>query len=83
MIDSFPFHPSIKDIKRNYKITSKFSFRPVSEEFLKDIVNDLSSNKAAGGAIPLKILKGCAFSFHFLTNCIDESIKNKFPDCLR
>ena len=26
IIDSFRFHPSIKSIKRNYKITDKFSF---------------------------------------------------------
>ena len=57
--DSFRFHPSIKNIKRNYKIASKFSFKSVSEEFVKDIVNDLSSNKAAGGKILLKILKVC------------------------
>ena len=38
IIDSFWFHPSIKNIKRNYKITSKFFFKPVSEEFVKDIV---------------------------------------------
>ena len=30
IIDSFWFHPSIKNIKRNYLITSKFSFKPVS-----------------------------------------------------
>ena len=83
-IDSFRFHPSIKNLKRNYKITSKFSFRPVSEEFMKDIVNNLSSNKAAGGEIPLKTLKECDFSFHFLTICINEAIKNKkFPDSLK
>ena len=84
IIDSFWFHPSIKNIKRNYKITSKFSFKPVSEEFVKDIVNNLSSNKAAGGEIPLKILKECDFSFYFFTNCINEAIKNKkFPDSLK
>ena len=81
IIDSFRFHPSIKNIKRNYQITSKFSFKPVSEKFVKDIVNYLSLNKAAGGKIPPKILKECDFSFHFLTNCINEAIKNKkFPD---
>ena len=54
------------------------------EEFVKDIVNDLSSNKAAGEEIPQKILKECDFSFHFLTNCINEAGKNKkFPDSLK
>ena len=32
--DSFRFHTSIKNIKRNYKITSKFSFKPVYKEFV-------------------------------------------------
>ena len=83
-MDSFRSHPSIKSIKRNYKITSKFSFKPISKEFVKDIVNDLSLNKAAGREIPQKILKECDFSFHFLTNCINEAIKNKkFPDSLK
>ena len=68
----------------NYKVTSNFSSKPVSEEFVKDIVNDLSSNKVAGGEILLKILKKCDFSFHFITNCINEAIKsNKFPDSLK
>ena len=71
IIDSFRFNPSIKNIKRNYKITNKFSFKPVLEEFVKDIVKDFSSNKAAGGEIPLKILKECDFSFRFLANCIN------------
>ena len=66
IMDSFRFHRSIKNIKRNYKIKNKFSFKPVSAEFVRDIVNDLSSNKAAGGEILLKILKECDFSFHFL-----------------
>ena len=35
IIDSFRFHPSIKNIKHNYKITSKFSFKPVLEELEK------------------------------------------------
>ena len=68
IIDSFRFHSSIKNIKRNYKISNKFSFKPFTEEFVKDIVNDLSLNKAAGGEMPLKILKKCDLCFHFLTN---------------
>ena len=76
-MDSFRFHPSIKNIKRNYKITSKFSSKAVLEEFVKDTVNNLSSNKEAGGKIPLQILKECDFSFHFLTNRINEAIKTR------
>ena len=76
-MDSSRSHPSFKSIKRNYKINSKFSFKSISKEFVKDVVNDLSLNKAAGREIPQKILKECDFSFHFLTNCINEAIKNK------
>ena len=48
------------------------------------MINDLSLNKTAGGEIPLKILKKRDFSFHFLTTCIYEVIKNcKFPDYLK
>ena len=55
-------------------------FKQVSEEFVRDIVNGLSSNKAATGKIQLKILKECNFSSHFITNYINEAIKNnKFP----
>ena len=57
IIDSFRFHFSIRNIKRNNKITNKFSFKPVLEEYVKDIVNDLSSNKVAAAESPLKILK--------------------------
>ena len=66
IINRFRFHVSIKNIKRNYKITSKFSFNPVSEECVKDIVNDLSSSKAADGKMPLKISKEYDFFFIFL-----------------
>ena len=47
------------------------------EEFVKDTVNNLSSNKEAGGKIPLQILKECDFFFHFLTNRINEAIKTR------
>ena len=35
IVVSFQFHPSIKNIKHNYKITSKFFFKPVSERICK------------------------------------------------
>ena len=54
------------------------------ELLLKNKKVDLSSNKAAGGEIPLIILKKYYFSFHLLTNCINEAIKStKFPDSLK
>ena len=35
----------------------------------------LKTNKAVSGKIPEKLLKDCDFSFHALTNCINESIE--------
>ena len=65
-------------------MTINFSLKTVLEEFVKDIVNDLSSNEAASGEMALKILEGCEFSFYFLINCINEPIKNKkFPNSLK
>ena len=45
----------INNIKGNHKITSKSAFKSISEEFVKDMANDLSSNKAVGGEIPQQI----------------------------
>ena len=84
IIERFRLHPSIKYIKRNYKITSKLSLKPVPEEFVRDILNYLSSNKAAVREIPLKILKEFDFYLQTLTNCINEAIKNnKFQDSFK
>ena len=34
--------------------------------------------------IPLKILKECDFSFHFLANCVNKATRDKkFPDSLK
>ena len=51
-------------------------FKQVSEEFVRDIVNGLSSNKAATGKILLKIIQ---IILNY-TNYINEAMKNnKFP----
>ena len=57
ILDNFRSHPAIKNFKRNFEITIKFTFKPVSSEFVKDIVRDLFSNKAVGGDIPVNFQK--------------------------
>ena len=57
LYNSSRFQSSVKNIKRNYKITNKFSVKPVSEDLVKDIVNDLSSNKVADGEHPTENLE--------------------------
>ena len=71
-IENFGSHPSIRNIKNKIKFISKFSIKQVSEEFVKYVLKDFSSNKAAVGEILLKLLKDCDFTFHHLTNCIHD-----------
>ena len=48
------------------------------------IIKDLKNNKAAGGDIPLKLLKECDFTYEKLTNCINNSLSEGFfPDSLK
>ena len=59
-------------IKQNMHRIEKFSFRFVTLEEVRLIIKDLKTNKAAGGDIPLKLLKKCDFTYSFLTNCINN-----------
>ena len=50
----------------------------------KKIIIELKIGKAVSGEIPVKLLKDCDFSFHALTNCMNESVENgTFPDSLK
>ena len=80
----FANHPSIKTIKQNFDITSKFSFQPVSVNDVKQVIKDLKSKKSVGEDIPTNILKECDFTFSTLAGCINKSFENgAFPDCLK
>ena len=48
----FVNHPSIKTIKQNFNINSKFSYQPVSVNDVKQVIKDLKSSKSVGGDIP-------------------------------
>ena len=77
-------HPSIKTIKQNFNITSKFLFQPVSVNDVKQVIKDLKSNKFVGGDMPTNILKECNFTFSELTDCINKSFENgAFLDCFK
>ena len=53
-------------------------------EDVRLIIKDLKNNKAAGGDIPLKLLKECDFTYEKLTNCINNSLsEGLFPDSLK
>ena len=77
-------HPSILKIKQKVKINSKFSFRSVSEDTVKNVVKNLPSDKATAGEIPVDILKNSEFCFSELTKRINKAFnENKFPDTLK
>ena len=53
-------------------------------EEVRLIIKDLKNNKAAGGDIPLKLLKECDFTHEKLTNCINNSLSEAlFSDSLK
>ena len=62
----------------------KFSFRFVPLEDARLMINDLKNNEAAGGNIPLKLLKECDFTYEKITNCINNSLsEGLFPVSLK
>ena len=50
-------HPSIKTIKPNFNITTKFSFKHAFVNDLKQVIKDFKSNNNVGGDILINILK--------------------------
>ena len=55
-------------------------FKPYTEEFFKNIVNELSWNEAAGGDIPLNLIKESTFIHPYLAHCVNEDlVKSEFP----
>ena len=84
IVYTFRNHPSIVKIKERYKVKSNFSFRLATTEEIKAIIRDLPTNKAAGGEIPVSILKKSNFSFDELTVCVNYALINgKFPITLK
>ena len=80
----FVNNPSIRTIRQNFSITSKFLSQPASANDVKQVIKDLKSKKSVGGDIPTNILKECKFAFSVLANCIDKSFETgTFPDCFR
>ena len=63
IVYKFRNHPNIVEIKERYKVKGNFSFRLATTEEIKAIIRDRPMNKAAGGKIPVNILKESNFSF--------------------
>ena len=83
-IRNYEKHPSIQMVKQNSRISKEFSFRPISEDEIKNMIKDLKNSKSVGGEIPIKILKEWEFTFEILTKCVNRSFASEeFPDCLK
>ena len=50
-MENYEKHPSIYNIETKYRGISSFSFRTVSVEEVKKIIQDVKTNKAVGGKI--------------------------------
>ena len=84
IIKKFACYPSIKAIKKKFKIRSEFSFNLVSTETIKRITNDLDIKKASSGEIPTYLFKKCDFILDTVTVCVNEALKmGSFPDNLK
>ena len=80
----YQYHPGIKMIKKIFLDLPIFNFQAVSVADVKEIIMELKTDNTVSGEIPVNLLKDCDFSFHALTNCINESIENgTFPDSLK
>ena len=80
IVSKFKTHSSIVKIKKHFKIKTTFSFSPTSKDEIVAIIKGLQNNKAAGGEIPLHILKKSIFTFDELTEYVNYILKNgKFP----
>ena len=70
-------------VKSKFNFQEKFSFKPVPVSYVESIIKNIPNNKAAGGEIPLHILKQCGFTYQVLTDCINDALSQGiFPDSL-
>ena len=71
-------------MKQKFSIKTKFAFKPFTEEFFKNVINGLYWNEAAGGDIPLNLIKESTFFLPYLPHCVNEDlVKSEFPDPLK
>ena len=76
-------------LKQKFFLKRKFAYKPVTEEFVKSIVNNLRikqtcKNKAAVGDIPLLLIKGITFILPYCARCVSEAlVKCEFSDSFK
>ena len=84
IIKKFRNHPSIIKLKSKYSFQEKMSFKPVPVKYVESIIKNIPNNRAAGGEMPLHILKQSGFTYQMLTDCINGALSQDiFPDSLK
>ena len=86
IIKKFAFHPSIKAIKKKFKIKNEFLFNRVfvSTETVKRIIDDLDIKIASSSEIPIYFFKKYDFILDTVTVCVNEALKTgSSPDSLK
>ena len=84
IIKTFRNHPSIIKLKSKYSFQETFSFKPVPVKYVESIIKNIPDNRAAGGEIPLNVLKQSGFTYQMLTDCINGALSQGiFPDSLK
>ena len=78
VLDAFNSHPSIERIRRTVKTNEKFSFQPVPEDLVREIVLNLDGSKATPvRAISADMVKSTVdMHLPFLTKIINYSFEN-------
>ena len=73
VLDAFNSHPSIERIRRTIKTNEKFSFQPVPEDLVREIILSLDGPKATPvGDIPADVLKSTVdIHLPFITKIIN------------
>ena len=70
-------HPSIERIRRTVKTNEKFSFQPVPEDLVREIILDLDGSEVTpAGDIPADILKSTLMYIFLITKIINFSFEN-------
>ena len=78
VLDAFNSHPSIERIGRTIKTNEKFSFQPVPQDLVREIILSLDTSKATPvGDILSDVLKSTVdIHLHFITKIINVSFEN-------
>ena len=83
IIETYKYHPSITQIKENFRFTETFDLPKATVADINSIILNINPKKASGpDKIPLKIIKSCANTIDsHITNIINQDIeRNRYSE---